>query len=303
MITLINSNDFILMEGAIVEQLRRSPQIDLHPTLVNAPLIYDEQGRKELTKIFNCYIEIAKDADLPFLMVSPTWRTNQKRIKEAEINPNINLDAVDFLKELRCSHGSYSQKIKIGGMIGCKNDCYRPEEGLSVEQAESFHEWQINELSKAGVDFLIAETLPNTNEALGIARAMAKTKKPYVLSFVISRDGLILDGSSLFETINNIDASVSLAPLFYTVNCAYPSFLCAHNQDIKVFARLKGYMANASSLDHCDLENAEELQKDDITDWGDEMLTLNKKYGVQILGGCCGTGPEHLKYLVSQYQS
>jgi methionine synthase I (cobalamin-dependent) len=29
------------------------------------------------------------------------------------------------------------------------------------------------------------------------------------------------------------------------------------------------------------------------------MLALNREYGVKILGGCCGTGPDHLKCLVA----
>ncbi len=73
---LIHNNSFILMEGAIVEQLQRNNTINLHPILVNAPLIYDKIGRQELKKLYQAYIEVAAIADLPFLMCTPTWRTN-----------------------------------------------------------------------------------------------------------------------------------------------------------------------------------------------------------------------------------
>jgi len=46
--SLLKSDRLILMEAAIVEQLRRNSGVRLHPTLVNAPLIYDE-GRQEGT--------------------------------------------------------------------------------------------------------------------------------------------------------------------------------------------------------------------------------------------------------------
>lgn len=36
-----------------------------------------------------------------------------------------------------------------------------------------------------------------------------------------------------------------------------------------------------------------------VYDWGDEMLALNRRHGVKILGGCCGTGEEHLHYIVN----
>jgi methionine synthase I (cobalamin-dependent) len=33
------------------------------------------------------------------------------------------------------------------------------------------------------------------------------------------------------------------------------------------------------------------------------MIALNKKYGVKILGGCCGTNVEHLRYIVRNINS
>ncbi|MCP4628141.1 MAG: hypothetical protein GY850_32190, partial [bacterium] len=55
---------------------------------------------------------------------------------------------------------------------GSSWSAYKPNEGLSVTESEKFHSWQIDELAQAGVDFLIAETLPSVEEAKGIARAM-----------------------------------------------------------------------------------------------------------------------------------
>ncbi len=39
---------FVLVEAAIVERVRRDYSIDLHETLVHAPLIYTNQGRRVL---------------------------------------------------------------------------------------------------------------------------------------------------------------------------------------------------------------------------------------------------------------
>ena len=82
------------------------------------------------------------------------------------------------------------------------------------------------------------------------------------------------------------------------INCAYPSFVNADSQPEAVLSRLIGYQANASSLDHSDLDCAENLHADDIQDWGRRLIELNKKYDVRILGGCCGTGANHLQYIV-----
>ena len=302
MLELLKNHDLILMEGSIVESLRRSEDIDLHPVLVNAPLIYTEAGRKALGALYQKYIDIAVDADMPFLMCTPTWRTNQTRVNETGIQASINIDAADFLQGIRDAQSSDKENIKIGGMIGCKNDCYKPKEGLSAHEAEQFHTWQIEQLKQGGVDFLIAETLPAVEEAVGIARALERSGLPYFMSFVISRDGFVLDGTPLYDAIRMIDVSTGRnnggQPLGFMVNCAYPSFLNPATQPPELFKRLVGYLANASSMDHCDLDGAAELLMENVSDWGDLMTELNGVYGVKVLGGCCGTNEQHLQYLV-----
>ena len=295
---LIEDSPLILMEAAIVEQLRRSGNLKLHQSLVNAPLIYDDKGRAELSKLYQSYIDIAAEAELPFLMCTPTWRANKSRVFRSNVSHSINTDASSFMKAIRDLQGNSNLAIKIGGMMGCKNDCYLPDEGLSIADSERFHSWQVEQLADAGVDFLIAETLPNIAEATGIAKAMATTGLPYTISFVINRNGNVLDGTGLSEAIDFIDSNTSIKPLGYMVNCAYPSFLSAESQPEELFARLIGCQANASSLDHCELDNSDALSVEEVSEWGDAMLGLNREYGIKILGGCCGTGREHLRYIV-----
>ena len=294
---LLHDNPLILMEAAIIEPLRRSNEVCLHTSLVNAPLIYDDTAKKIMGQLYKSYIDIALKAHLPMLVCTPTWRCNQERVYESDVSNNINIEAAQYMRGICDSVHTNDNIVNIGGMIGCKNDCYRPHEGLSVSDAQQFHSWQIEQLVTGGVDFLIAVTLPNIQEALGIAKAMQSTDTPYIISFVISRTGCVLDGSSLKEAIDFIDSRTTNPPLGYMVNCAYPSFLNPSTQPEKVFERLIGYQANASSLDHCDLENATQLEVDSIAEWGNLMIELNSKYGLSILGGCCGTSTDHLSYL------
>ncbi|OIO73971.1 MAG: hypothetical protein AUJ57_03325 [Zetaproteobacteria bacterium CG1_02_53_45] len=297
---LLDTHHLILMEAAIVEQLRRAGSVELHPTLINAPLIYDEVGRSALADIYQAYIDIALQADIPFLMCTPTWRANRARVSGAKASSCINADAVSFMQQLRDSQQTAQADIKIAGLIGCKNDCYRPEQGLSAIAAEQFHAWQINQLAGAGVDFLMAQTLPAIEEATGIAKAMQATGLPYIISFVVSRDGHLLDGTALAAAVEMIDAITERKPLGYMVNCAYPTFLCAETQPSHLFTRLIGYLANASALDQCELDGAAQLQAEDISDWGAAMLTLNRQFSLKILGGCCGTGAEYLRYIAER---
>ena len=297
----LDRHGLVLMEAAIVERLRRDSDVELHPRLVHANLLCDETGREELRRIYLDYIDIARRARLPLLLCTPTWRANRERLEEAGIEADLNQDAVRFLKEMQeTTDDTEPPPILVGGLIGCKNDCYRPEEGLTRDEAETFHAWQLEKLARAGADFLIAETLPCIDEAVGLARAMATTGLPYLVSFVIDRSGRLLGGTPLADAVRTVDQAVSPRPLGYMVNCAHPSFLCAATQPPELFDRLIGFQANASSLDHAELDDASQLRADDITSWGEEMLTLHRRYGVKILGGCCGTGVEHLRYLADR---
>lgn len=291
-------HSLVLMEAAVVERLRRSGGVRLHDSLVNAPLIYDPVACEAMGAIYREYMTLAQNARLPLLVCTPTWRANQYRVEESGVCNSINVDAAAYMQMLRDAQ-PHPDSIKIGGMIGCKNDCYRPDEGLSVEDAQHFHAWQIEQLAMGGVDFLIAVTLPNIQEALGIARAMATTGTPYIISFVIGKDGRVLDGNSLETAIAFVDANTTPQPLGYMVNCAHPSFLHPHTLPAETLSRLIGYQANASSLDHCELENADDVKIDSISEWGRLMLDFNSTHGVRILGGCCGTGSEHLQYLIA----
>jgi len=220
---LLTKNDLILAEAAIVESLRRSNKVELHPRLVHALLIYDRVGARELSNLYNRYIPVAQKAGVPIAICTPTWRSNKERLSEAKLSSDVNKDVVDFMKRLRDDWSPWEENILIGGLIGCRNDCYKPEEGLSSQEAYDFHSWQLNKLTEAGVDFLIAETLPAVPEAKGIAQAMSENGIPYFICFVIDRKGKILDGNSLEYAFNEVDSACDIPPTGFIISCSYPS--------------------------------------------------------------------------------
>jgi len=295
---ILAANDLILAEGAVIEALRRSHRVELHPRLENALLVYDETGRQALSQIYNSYISVAHEAGVPIVLCAPTWRANKERLAEMQETRDVNKEAIVFMKHLRSTWHDWQKNILVGAVTGCKHDAYKPEEGLTFEEAYDFHSWQIEKLAEAGVDFLIAQTVPSTQEARGIAQAMSKTGIPYFIGFVINPEGGILDGSTLEHAFTQIDSQCDPAPVGFVICCSYPSFLHPDRQPEAVLSRLVGYLANASSQSQTELDGSTSLQTDDIADWGNRMIELNRNYGVKILGGCCGTGPRHLQYIV-----
>ncbi len=301
--TTLTSCQLMLTECAIAERLRRAGEVDLHPTLFNTPLIYNARGREKLAAIYRQYREIAARAALPILLCAPTWRLDQVRLSEAGFDQSLLFDAVSFMRNLQEQWHRADSKIFIGALIGPKNDCYKPEQALDTEAAEAFHLWQIEQLAQAGVDCIIAQTIPAVSEALGMARALARADIPAIISFVITRNAQVLDGTPLFDAIKTIDDSLSAPPLGYMVNCVYPTFVCAKKQPAALFKRLLGIQANSSSLDHSQLDGAAVLHQDDLHHWGTNMLQLNREFGLKILGGCCGTDDKYLQYLVDNLQN
>lgn len=289
----IQTQPLMLMEAAIIERLRHAHADLLHTRLAIAPLVNTPEGRKVLTALYREYIAIAKEAGLPIILTTPTWRANRQRINEENIGADLNADAAQFMQGFKQEHSN----LFIGGQVGCKNDCYNPDEALSSDEAESFHRWQIDRL--VGVDFLYGVTLPEINEALGMARAMAATEQPYIISFVIGKDGRMLNGTSLNKAIERIDQHTSRPPVGYGVNCCYPSFLQAATPKKHTAERLVSIQANASSLSHAELEKSDSVETDPIEDWCARMIDISRKLNVNILGGCCGTTDAHLRSIAA----
>ena len=285
----------VLAEAAVCERLRRMEGITLHPTLFTTPLIYEKKGALSLEEIYGRYRTIALNAGIPILLCAPTWRADRDRITKAKVSYNINHDAVKFMLRLRDRWDQSQAPVLVGGLIGPKNDCYRPQEGLTEEDARKFHQWQVDQLAQTGVDVLLAQTMPAVPEATGLARAMAATRRPYIISFVINRQGEVFDGTPLAQAINTMDDALKRSPYGYMVNCAYPSFICANKQPTSLFQRLLGIQANSSSKDQLDLDGSTQTLSDSIEDWADQMLILHCKYDMKILGGCCGTDDRYLE--------
>lgn len=297
--TILKKRGAVLAEAAICERLRRVDGIDLHPSLFNAPLIYDAKASAVMCDIYLEYIDIARQFSLPVLIDAPTWRLDAERVAAAEVPRSINRDAVDFIREVQKRSG-YNQ-VYVGGLVGPKNDCYDPNSALSPGDGALFHQQQAQELAEAGVDYLLAQTMPAVSEAEGVARAMLSTGVPSIVSFCINQQGSVLDGVPLGEAIERLDTQLKGLDgqgdklLGFQVNCSHPDFISEGSMSPKNWRRLIGIKANASALSHAELERASSTIEDDIERWLAAMVSLNRKYGVKILGGCCGTHGRHLQ--------
>lgn len=296
----------ILGEGAVIERLRRMPGIILDEQVANSALIYDEHGRDALETICRQYLEIGRRYDLPLLLSTPTWRAGRERIAAAGLTGrDLNGDNFRFLDALRREYGDYSRKVIICGLMSCRGDAYKPEEALTAAEAHGFHAWQAAALAAAGVDLLLAATLPALSEAIGLARALAATGLPYLISFVARPEGTLLDGTPLKSAIPAIDSQASPRPLAYLINCTHASVFrraVTHEQNSSplVRERVIGLLANTAALSPEELDNCSELMEEAPEIFGADVATLRTELGLRILGGCCGTDDRHIDRLARQ---
>ena len=299
----------ILTEGAVVERLRREFQADLDPHVVHAGFIYDPARRSTLESIYRQYIIIGQAAHLPLVLHTPTWRASQEHLNAAGLaDRDVNGDCVRFLAQLRDECGTGRAPIYISGMIGPRGDAYRAADALPTAEAARYHDYQISRLAAAGVDFLSAMTLPALSEALGIARAMAQTELPYILSFVVRSQGALLDGTSLADAIDLIDSSVQPQPLGYMVNCVHPAVLdmaltAPGRRSPALKVRMLGCQANTSRLSPEALDNRAELDADTPDALANALWGLHSEHGLRILGGCCGTDDRYIRALADRMVS
>ncbi|WP_193367722.1 homocysteine S-methyltransferase family protein [Pelagibius marinus] len=295
--------DFVLGPGSMYERLRRGGAAGLDPHIFHASLIYDERSRAVLEGVCREYLDIAQRHGLPMATTSPTWRANAERVARSGCADRaVNRDSLRFMRELRDSYGPGAAPIVIGGTTGPKGDAYLPAAAPGTGEAESFHRPQVEELADSGADFLVAKTLPAFPEALGIARCMAATEVPYVLSFVVRPEGTLLDGTPLDEAIARIDNETPRAPAHYNVNCVHASVFAAaiaatRDRRPEAAARILGLDANTSAKTPEELEGLTELDTEAPEDFGRNVWDLSKTCGTVYLGGCCGSGTAHIEAL------
>lgn len=298
----VASGDKAIAEGAVVERIHRDPAFTLDPHILNGGLIYDPTGRAGLAEIHLDYARSAAAAGLPILALTDTWRCSRALIEASRFRGRpVNEDNARFLMDLRSMRDD-GPSIFIGGQVGPSGDAYKPEDSLPRAAARDFHRPQIEALAASGVDFLALSTAPAVEEALGVADVMAETGLPYLISFVIRRTGVVLDGAPLGAAIARIDAETKQPPAGFAINCVHARVLEAALEIVAAtspdaLGRLLSFQANTGDLEVEDLDNSAELITEAPETFAKGLDALRHRFGLRVLGGCCGTDGDHIAVL------
>ena len=272
----VAANELIPDEGAVTESAVWE-RVGCDPM----ELLRTEEGRGRLGAIYGEYGAVAGRHGVPIVMCAPTWRANRERVGAGE-----NQRAVEFIAGFTPWHLA---------LMGPRGDCYTPEAALGREEARRFHEWQAGELREArGV---LLATFPAVSEALGILDVL---EAPAVVSFVLTEEGRLLDGTPLERAMEEIDEEAGRRPVGYWVNCTHAGRALVGLRAARErgeLRRLIGVQANSSRLDPREFAGATEFGGDVPEEFAEGLMALWREFGVRVLGGCCGTRAEHLHAL------
>ncbi len=289
-----------LTDGGLETTLIFHDGLDL-PDFAAFVLLADEDGRTALRRYFESYLAIAVDAGRGIVLETATWRASSDWGLRLGYSPEAlaaaNRAAVELLLELRETHQTPQVPVVVSGCVGPRGDGYHPDSLLTPDEAEAYHAEQIAVFADSGADLVTAITMTHTGEAIGFARAAAAAGIPSVVSFTVETDGRLPTGQSLQEAVEATDDETGSAPAYYMVNCAHPThFDEALLAGTGWQARIRGLRANASTMSHEELDEAETLDAGDPVDLGARYAELRKDLPhLTVLGGCCGTDDRHIR--------
>lgn len=296
----------ILTDGGIETRVMFETDVALPAHVGAAGLVEDPAGGPVLRRIYESYVAAARPSRLPVIIGTPTFRASPNFVRRAGLDVagatrRLNASAAAMHRGIR--ERSRAHPVFVAGVIGPSGDAYSPGEALPASEAREYHAVQAEVLAASGVDFLYAPTFPAVEEALGVSMAMADTGLSHVVSFVLGRDGRVLDGTPLRAAVGRIDAEAP--PLFYSISCVHTSVVERALRDEAGASGIAGerlleLKANASSLSTDQLVKLDHLEGDDPERFAAGMREIHEDFGLRILGGCCGTDDRHIKALAAR---
>jgi len=291
--------ELFLTDGGIETSLIFHQGLDL-PEFAAFVLLDDDEGLDQLRSYYEPYVALAKERGIGFVLESPTWRASpgwaERLGVSAEKLDALNRRAIELMEELRGTPGPEDAPMVISGCIGPQGDGYNPAEMLSADDARDYHSTQIGTFADTAADMVTAITMTYPDEAIGLTQAARDAGLPAAISFTVETDGRLPNGQALGEAIEQVDDATGRAPAYYMVNCAHPThFESVLATDESWPDRIRGLRANASTMSHAELDEAEELDDGDPDDLGARYAALKARLPMlNVLGGCCGTDHRHV---------
>jgi S-methylmethionine-dependent homocysteine/selenocysteine methylase len=296
------SGRVLLLDGATGTELQRRG-VDTSLPLWSARALLEAPA--VLHAIHADYI--ASGADI---ITTNTFRTHRRTLTRAGLGERTR-ELTQFA--VKIAHEAARQAdhhVFVAGSISPLEDCYAPQlvppdSELWIEHAEMAHD-----LAQTGCDLLLVETMNTIREAVIAARCAAATGLPVCVSFVAGRNGLppdqvsdlnldedlarvtLLSGESITEAVRALQR---LQPAVILINCVPLAYIDRAFDELR--AAHRGPIGLYANVGHADDQTGWTLT-DDVKPAAYAQHALHwMRQGAAIIGGCCGTTPDHIAAL------
>lgn len=209
--------------------------------------------------------------------------------------------AIDAISEFDCW-----EDILLAGSLAPLEDCYQPGSVPEDEFLKREHRQTASWLIDAGCDVVLVETMGTRREAvIAVDSARKAGAESVKVSFITDESGhALLGGDDLLSAAREC---VSAGADAVMVNCVHPEIATRALgllKDLAAEGVTIGAYANASHMTRSaegevrwvpDSRSPNERARE----YGAYAREWILRYDARIVGGCCGTHPEHIQALSS----
>ena len=214
----------------------------------------------------------------------------------------INRRAAQIAREVAASHAADGRPRFVVGSIGPGTRL--PSLGqIRYADLRDGYQAQVEGLLAGGIDVLLVETVYDLLQAKsainGARRAMAKAgvaPLPLIVQVTVETTGRMLVGSEIGAALTALEA---MRPDVIGMNCATgPPEMTEHLRYLAQHARtFLSALPNAGLPSVVDGRTHYDLTPDALAEAHARFVD---EFGLNVVGGCCGTTPEHLHAVVDR---
>ena len=286
---LLNLREWLLADGATGTQL-----FNMGLMSGDAPELWNEQHPDRIKKLYSDAVDAGSD-----LFLTNSFGSNASRLKlhnEEKRAFDLSRMAAEIGREVA---DAAKRPVIVAGSMGPTGDIMEPIGSLSHSDAvEIFHE-QAEGLKAGGADVLWVETISAPEELKAAAEAAAKADMPWVCTMSFDTAGRTMMGLTAPSMTSLVDRYTH-KPLAFGANCGVGASDLLRTVlgfgDTPTPIVAKGNAGIPKYHDgHIHYDGTPELMA--------EYACLARDSGARIIGGCCGTTPEHLRAMRSALET
>jgi S-methylmethionine-dependent homocysteine/selenocysteine methylase len=158
---------------------------------------------------------------------------------------------------------------------------------------------QLVSVQSEAVDLFLAETLSSLREIRAVLAATREVDLPLWIALTVDDEvpAQLRSGESLAEVVSSVPRAEG--PDAWLLNCSTPEAITAALPELRTGGRPFGAYANGfvsvtelapgGTVDS--LQRRPEASPERYADWAEEWA----RQGATVIGGCCETGPDHLR--------